>query len=115
MFRTRSLVPQAHHPLGRQISPIDAENTHPLVERWQNCTSLKILGATAGRSQAKRTAGSPRVLGGEDRAGERAERRRETRREWHESRGGREGGRKKRELLVYSTGRSGRDRSECWP
>lgn len=103
-------------PLVWQISPINAENTHPLVEKWQNCTSLKILGRKARRSQAKRTAGSPRVLGGEDREGERAERWQEMWREQqHENRGGREGGRKKREeLLVDSTGRSRSDNSECW-
>lgn len=39
-------------------------NTHPLTEKWQSRASLKILGVTVGRSQEKRIAGNPHVLGG---------------------------------------------------
>ena len=55
----------------RKSHPLTHSNTHPLMEKWQSRASLKILGATVGRSQGKRTAASPRVLGGEDRWGER--------------------------------------------
>ena len=48
----------------RKSHPLMHSNTHPLMEKWQSCASLKILGATVGRSQGKRTAASPRVLGG---------------------------------------------------
>lgn len=49
--------------------PSTQSNTHPLAEKWQCRASLKILGAPVGRSQGKRIAGSPPVLGGGGRWG----------------------------------------------
>ena len=64
--------PKGPPSLSGKSHPLMHSNTHPLTEKWQSRASLKILGATVGRSQGKRTAASPRVLGGgEDRWGER--------------------------------------------
>lgn len=55
----------------RKSHPLMHSNTHPLTEKWRSRASLKILGATVGRSQGKRTVVSPHVLGGEHRCEER--------------------------------------------